>query len=135
MSRDKKLGLGKFVLGAAVGAGIGVLLAPKSGSETRKELKTKFDEFVEQIKNLKVDDVKKEFDQKLKEIKKELAELDKEKVLEIAKEKGNDAKKKAQELVELAKEKGTPVLKKTAEDILDKVIKVSQETIKKLENK
>lgn len=135
MSREKKLGLGKFVLGAAVGAGIGVLLAPKSGSETRRELKAKFDEFLEQIKNIKVDDVKKEFDQKLNEIKKELAELDKEKVLDIAKEKGNDAKKKAQELVELAKEKGTPVLKKTAEDILDKVIKVSQETIKKLENK
>ncbi len=29
MSKDKKLGLGKFVLGAAVGAGLGVLFAPK----------------------------------------------------------------------------------------------------------
>ena len=69
------------------------------------------------------------------EIKKELADLDKEKVLEIAKEKGNEAKRKAQELVDLAKEKGTPVLKKTAEEILEKVIKVSKETIKKLEAK
>ena len=37
MSKDKKKsGLGKFVLGAAVGAAVGVLLAPKKGSETRK---------------------------------------------------------------------------------------------------
>ena len=33
MSKNK--GLGKFVLGAAVGAGLGVLFAPKKGSETR----------------------------------------------------------------------------------------------------
>lgn len=37
----KKNGVGKFVLGALVGAGLGVLLAPKSGSETREELKEK----------------------------------------------------------------------------------------------
>ena len=35
-----KKGLGKFVLGAAIGAGLGVLFAPRSGKETRKmELK------------------------------------------------------------------------------------------------
>ena len=62
----------------------------------------------------------------------ELVDLDKEKVLEIAKKKGNDLKVKTQELVELAKEKGTPLLKKTANDVLDSVIKVSKETQKKL---
>ena len=40
----KKKGFGKFLLGAAVGAGIGILFAPKKGSETRRELKEKLDE-------------------------------------------------------------------------------------------
>ena len=35
----KNSGLGKFIAGLAIGAGLGVLFAPKSGSETRAELK------------------------------------------------------------------------------------------------
>ena len=65
----------------------------------------------------------------------DLVDLVKEKDLEIAKEKGIQLKTKAEELVELAKEKGTPILKKTASEILDKVVKVSKETQKKLTDK
>ena len=41
----------------------------------------------------------------------------------------------AEELVNYAVEKGTPVLKKTAKDVLENVIKVSKDTIKKLDKK
>lgn len=129
-----KKGMGKFVAGAVVGASLGVLFAPKAGSETRKDLKKKLDEMAEQAKNIDPKEVKKEFDKKVQEIKKELADLDKEKVLEIAKEKGLQAKGKAQELVSLAKEKGTPALKESAEAVLENVIKVSREALKKLES-
>ncbi len=126
-------GLGKFVAGAAIGAGLGLLFATKTGEETRKELKEKLDDLIKQAKNIDIDEVKKDITKKAAEIKDELADLDKEKVLSIAKEKGADLKVKAQELVDLAKEKGTPVLKKTAEDVLNSVIKVSKETLKKLD--
>ena len=132
---SKKSGLGKFVLGAAVGAGLGVLFAPKKGSETRTMLKAKLDELVEQVKNIDVDEVKKEFDLKVNEIRMELVDLGKEKALDIAKEKANDLKIKSQELYDLAVEKGTPVLKKTAKDVLENVVKVSKDTIKKLDGK
>jgi len=34
-----KKGLGKFLAGAAIGAGLGVLLAPEKGEKTRKKSK------------------------------------------------------------------------------------------------
>ena len=123
---EKKKGMGKFVAGAMIGAGLGVLFAPKKGSETRKELKMKLDELVANLKNIDVEEVKADIEDKILDIKDSLADLDKEKVLEMA-------KKKAEELVDLAVEKGTPVLKKTAEDVKTKTIEVLEETIKKLE--
>ena len=128
-----KKGYGKFVLGAAVGAGLGLLFAPKKGSELRKDLKVKLDELLDQAKDIDIKEVKAEFDKKVEEIKEELADMDKEKALSIAKKKGSEAKKKAEELVELAKEKGTPKLRKTAESVLENVIKVSKDALKKLE--
>ena len=53
-----KKGLGKFVLGAAIGAGIGLLFAPRSGKETRKILKDKMDDLVKKAKELDKEEVK-----------------------------------------------------------------------------
>lgn len=39
IERDGGGGLGSFVLGALIGAGVALLLAPKSGEETQEELK------------------------------------------------------------------------------------------------
>ena len=69
----------------------------------------------------------------MEEIKTGLAELDKEKVLEIAKEKAVQLKEKAQELVDLAIDKGTPVLRDAAEEVRLKAIDVTKEVLKKLE--
>lgn len=133
MSKNKKSGIGKFVLGAAVGAGLGLLFAPKKGSETRKDLKKKFDELVAKIKEIDVEEVKNEFFQKVDAIKLELEDLDKERALKIAKEKGEDLKKKTEELLALAKEKGTPALEKAARDLKDRTIDALKEIINKLE--
>ena len=130
-----KSGFGKFIAGAAIGVGLGVLFAPQSGENNRKELKKKLDELVDQAKKVDVEEVKKDFMRKVEDIKMELVDLDKEKALEIAKEKGDALKVKAQELVDLAKEKGTPVLKKTANDVLNSVIKISKDAQKKLAGK
>ena len=134
MSKEKKSGFGKFLAGAAIGAGLGILFAPKKGSETRAELKTKIDALVKQIKKIDLEEVKEEFEVKLENLKAELADLDKEKVLEIAKKKAVELKEKAQDLVQLAVEKGTPILKDMAEEVRLKTIDVTKDVLKKLEN-
>ena len=131
----KGSGLGKFIAGAAIGAGLGLLFAPKKGSEVRAILKGKFDELMIQIKKIDVEEVKEEFEDRLQEIKEELSDLDKEKVLDIAKEKAALIKKKTQELVDLAIDKGTPVLRDAAEEVRLKSIEVTKDVLKKLEGK
>ncbi len=130
---SRKNGFGKFFAGAALGAGLGLLFAPKKGSDMRADLKDKLDDLMAKIKEIDAEEVKEEFDKKLAEIKDELEDLDKEKVLEIAEEKANQLKEKAEDLVELAIEKGTPVLRDAAEEVRKKAIAVTKDVLKKLQ--
>ena len=131
----KKGGIFKFLAGIGIGAAAGVLFAPKSGSETRKELKVKFDELLEKMKDVDAEDVKELVETKVEEIKEALAELDKEKVLNVAKKKAKEIKEMADELVDYAVKKGTPVIEKTANAAREKAIEVTKEVLAKLEDK
>ena len=124
-----KKGLGKFVLGAGIGAGLALLFAPKKGSDLRRDIKRKFDEFMKDVDKIEIEDIKESFTKKVDEIKKELEDLDKEKVEKIAKKKAKELQRKAEDLVDLAKEKGTPVLEGIADDLKHKVICVCTEII------
>ncbi len=129
----KKKELGALAIGAAIGVGAGVLLAPKSGKETREDLKNKLEELGTKVKNIKIKDVKDEFNKKIKELEREIKSLDKERVLESAKARAAAIKIKADDLVDLALEKGEKALSKTAEEVREKAISVTKSVLEKLE--
>lgn len=132
---SKKLGFGKFLTGAAVGAGIALMFAPKEGKETRKDLKKFMDDMLAKIDEIDTDEVKKEFVLKYEQLKVELENLDREKALEIAKKTSKELQKKASELVDYATKKGTPILKDAAEKLREQALVVAKEAVNKLEKK
>ncbi len=127
MKEKKKSGLGKVAVGAAIGVGLGVLFAPKSGKETRNDIK-------EKVKTLTSKEYQDEFKRKVKELESEIKSLDKEKVLNIAKKKSAELKEKAEELIEMAKAKSDAALEKTANNLKQKAIKTAEMVIAKLED-
>lgn len=136
MSKKEKKsnGVGKFIAGAAVGATLGILFAPKSGKETRQDLKRLFDDFMKKVKEIDIQEVKEQLENKIEEIKAGLADLDREKALKIAKEKAIVVKEKCEELVQLAIAKGTPVLEKAANEVREKTIQATREILVRLED-
>ena len=70
-----------LLAGAAIGGIIALLYAPKSGKETREQLKNKFTELEKELENLKVKasqktgQVKKDMAEKLAELQREIENL------------------------------------------------------------
>ena len=129
---SKKSGIGKFLLGAGIGVGLGILFAPKSGKETRADLKKKMDELIEKTKNIDIEEVKETIEAKVNEIKEDLKNLDKETVAEKVKAGAKKIKKKAEDLVDYAVKKGTPVIEAAAREVKESTIKTLESITAKL---
>ena len=115
----------QFLTGVAIGAGVGVLFAPKPGAETRAELAEKIKILLDKIKEEMAqiedfDDIEFNLEDKIIDIKNDLAALDKAKIKTIAKEQAKNIKNKTEEIYEIAKAKGTPIVQKTANDVRKK---------------
>lgn len=127
MNFMSKKGLGTFIAGAAIGAGIALLLAPQDGKTTRAQLKKKLDEIIDNAKDI---DIK----EKARELKEEIQNLDREKVAKIAKEKGKVIVKKADELAVLAKAKAEPAIEKATKEVKVKTRDVLRAAADKLDD-
>ena len=133
MSKSKKSGLGKFLLGAGIGVGLGILFAPKSGKETRADLKKKMDNLIEKARSVDIE-VKVTIEKKVNEIKEDLKNLDKETVALKVKEGAKKVRKKADDLVNYAVKKGTPVIEAAAREVKESTIKTLESILAKLKD-
>ena len=124
---------GKFLLGAGVGLGLGFLLAPKSGKETRKDLAKSLNKLVDKAKDIDVEEVKNAIIVKARELENTIRDLDKETAKQMIIDKSKEVKIKAQELVDLAVEKGTPIVEKTAKEVKSKTAVILKSAADKLE--
>lgn len=129
----KKKTVAALGVGAAVGAGLGILFAPKSGKETREELKTKITQLRNKVKELDIEDVKKYVEEKINLIENEIKELDKEKVLKIAKTQAKKIEKECKDLAKFVKDKSEPVLTNAVEAVREKALEVTKQVLAKLE--
>lgn len=121
---DKKQVKKTVVLAAittAVGMGLGILFAPKKGSETRKDIKCKLDELVCKVKKIDKNDVKKEFEKKIKKIEKKLTSLDSEKEIKKAQKKAKELKESIEELWQSACDKGDATIQKIVAELKEKI--------------
>ena len=64
------------VAGAVIGGTLGVLFAPRKGSDTRAKIKETFNNLKEKVANLSSEDIQKYINKKLDEIDKEISLLE-----------------------------------------------------------
>lgn len=126
--------VGKVIAATAVGVGIGMLLAPKSGAETREDLKNCAKKTAKKMKDIDLNEVKDDLLDQYEKLKNELADMDAEKAKKIAKKKVDELSKKANELMDMAKEKSAPVIEKSAKDIKKKLYDLLENVQDKLED-
>lgn len=128
-----KSGLGKFIIGACIGVGIGLLVASKPGKETREDIRKKFKELEEKFRELDINDLKDGAIEKLEILKEKIANLDSDQVADFTKEKISDIKDGLVDLTKSVKKKSVPVIKRIVDDISEKLDSVN-ESIEKEEN-
>lgn len=128
-------GKGKLLAGVGVGIGLGMLFAPEKGKDLRNKLKNKLCDLCDSVKNIDAKDIKEKIEDQIEDIKRDLEDLDKEKVLKIAKEKGNQIVKKSEALYKTAVKKGTPILQDAADEVRKTAVEVLNSITEKLDKK
>lgn len=123
-----------FILGAALGIGVGMLLAPYRGVTMRKKVSAKVDEVANYIKNMNSEILRNDCLSILNNIKGYLEELDSAKLKGDCIVAGNKIKKEVNKLAGKVKNAATPVLEKAVEDLRSNTVALLKKTVEKLEN-
>ena len=128
----KKSKLGALMVGVGIGAAAGMLLAPKSGEETRKDIQKKAKQIGKKVKDIDLNQVKEDLVKEFDKFKNEMKDMDKDKAMKLAKEQGTKLLAKCEDLITMAKEKSAPMIEKTGKDIKKKLSEMLADASEKL---
>ncbi|MFQ6791878.1 YtxH domain-containing protein [Thomasclavelia sp.] len=95
--------LGKLIAGIGIGAVIGMLCAPKKGSELRKDIKDKSKDLYDKAQNISKEDIQALINNTIDEIKLAIDEFDADEFKENASKKITEVKTKLEELANSVK--------------------------------
>lgn len=136
MKKEKIIkSVGIASVGALAGATLGVLFAPKKGSETREDMKKKAKKMTKKVKTLEVEDLQEMVKCKLRDFERELKDLEKEKDKKSLEKKTKEIGKKVDHLLEEIKEDGNDLLEAAILEFKETSLKTTDKMIAKLENK
>lgn len=128
-----KGGLKDVLLGVGVGVCIGALLTPRTGEENRKLLKEKAQGAIKKAKSVDYEALKEKLYDDFYNLKDELANMDKDKAIALAKEKGAEIEAKADKIIASAIENGKPKVEKALVELKKKVAVVLKDLSEKLD--
>lgn len=95
--------VGKFLAGVGIGTLVGMLFAPKKGSELRRDIKDKSQELYDKAQNMTKEDVEALINNTIEEIKLTIEEFDVEEFKETTSDKLTQLKAKLEELADSVK--------------------------------
>ena len=130
MSQNK---FGRFLSGVLVGIGLGILVAPNKGENTRLELRKSFDKLINTIKDIDIESTKAALINKLAEIESDLTDLDTAKKIDIVKEKTELINQKCDELISVANITDANMLNDVIKDVKKNTTKLASTVLNSLE--
>ena len=128
----KKSTLFTFLAGTAIGVAIGLIIAPKSGKEMRKDISTKAKKITKKVKEIDLDDIREFVVEKSADIEDKLSKLTKEKVLKDAKKLAKEIEKDMTNLYNSVKDISEDVMQDAVEKLKEKAANTIEKVLKKL---
>lgn len=119
--------IGKFVLGLGLGVAAGLLLAPKKGSELRKDVKDESLKAYHSVKNMTKEDVEVVIGTTIETVKKTIDEFDIDEFKDVTKNKLTELEEKLEVFASKVKELDN------YSQIVDNVVDISEKVNTKIE--
>ncbi|MCD7807795.1 MAG: YtxH domain-containing protein [Erysipelotrichaceae bacterium] len=114
--------VGKFLVGLSIGVACGLLFAPKSGNELRKDIKDRSKKAYDDLKNMSKEDLEAKIGETIETVKKSVDEFDADEFKDSTKQRLNDLQTKLEELAAVVRETDEyQQVKESVVDITDKV--------------
>lgn len=133
--KKEKLKIGAALgIGAVIGGTLGILFAPKKGSETREQIKLSFINLKDKLMNVDEESIKKHIEKKLDNIDIELAKLEMIDSYKKAKKQAKKVVKQINKLIDYTKKKGMSEFEDLILDLKDKASEISEEILTNLDD-